>query len=255
MTLRVLVLVLFGFCTMQSQAQVEVTTVGTDFWFGFMNNFEANTATFTVFISSEEVASGVIEIPLQGWSETFITTPGVTTSINIPGSSENVTSGIIENKGIHVTSDNPVSLYCINYAPFTSDGSRILPKQFLDVDYIVSGYIGLGGFGGSGYVSEMLIVSTEDGTEVEITPSCNMQGGASAGVPFTVQLDQGETYLLKALNAGLDVTGTLVKGTDVSGDCRPFAVFGGSQCPNIPDGCAACDHIFDQTTIFEFARI
>ena len=246
MTLRIFFFLCLSLFAFRGQAQVEVTTVGTDFWFSFMNNFEAGSATLTVFISSEDISTGTIEMPLQGWSQNFATTPGVTTSIDIPIGAENFLSGVVEDKGIHVTSDNPISLYCINYAAYTSDGSRILPKQFLDIDYIVTGYRGLGGFG-SDYVSELLIVSTEDGTEVKITPACEMQGGILAGVPYTVQLDQGETYLLKAENATLDVTGTLVTGTEVSGDCRPFAVFGGSQCPNIPDGCAACDHIFDQT--------
>ncbi|MBK8583728.1 MAG: IgGFc-binding protein [Flavobacteriales bacterium] len=44
----------------------------------------------------------------------------------------------------------------------------------------------------------MLIVATEDGTEVEITPTTGTQGGQAAGVPFLVSLEAGETYQVKA---------------------------------------------------------
>ena len=42
------------------------------------------------------------------------------------------------------------------------------------------------------------------------------------------------------------MTGTTVRATAASGPCRPFAVFGGSMCANVPAGCPACDFIVEQ---------
>ncbi|MEO0404453.1 MAG: hypothetical protein AAF193_06245, partial [Bacteroidota bacterium] len=69
--------------------------------------------------------------------------------------------------------------------------------------------------------------------------------GQPADVPFTVQLDRGESYQVE-VQAGGDFTGTVVRGTEASGECRPFAVFSGVSCVNVPIGCTACDHICEQ---------
>jgi hypothetical protein len=65
-------------------------------------------------------------------------------------------------------------------------------------------------------------------------------------VPWIVQLDSGETYQVKAFDAANDFTGSTIIGTPVSGSCRPFAVFSGTVCTDIPIGCYACDHICEQ---------
>jgi len=228
------------FCLGSSSAQLEITSVGDDFWFGFMQN-ESTNVELSVFISSEQIATGVIEMPLTGWSESFVTTPGQTTTILVPLAAMNNTSGQIQDKGIHISSDLPISVYCINYQEFTADGTRIFPKQFLETEYVVSAYSGL-----SSLPSQLLVVGTEDGTEIVITPSCDMEGGFTTGVPFTIDLNQGDTYQLKASGFNADVSGTTVRSTEASGECRPFAVFGGAQCANIPNNCSACDHLFDQ---------
>ena len=96
-------------------AQVEVTTVGTDFWFGYLSNYENDADALQVFISSESPASGNIEIPGLGWAEAFVTVPGVTTVIDVPFGAEHLNSGVVDNKGVHITSDVPIAVYCINY--------------------------------------------------------------------------------------------------------------------------------------------
>lgn len=228
-------------------AQTGLTTSGTDFWFGFMNNYlPGSDAEFTVFISSEQSASGIIEIPLLGWSQAFNTVVGQTTAIEIPAIANNNVSGMVENRGVHLTSSSPINVYAMNHVNNSADATRILPKPFLDISYFVHGYQGQTNLVDT-LRSELLIVATENGTELNIIPACDLLGGFNAGVPFTVQLDQGETLLLKA-NETEDISGTLITGTEESGDCRPFAVFGGSECSFVPELCSPCDHIFDQIT-------
>ncbi len=225
--------------------QSVLTTTGTDFWLGFMNNYlPGSEQTMAVFISSDQAASGVVEMPLLGWSQSFTTTVGVTTVIGLPQTANNNESALVSNRGIHITSNVPISVYALNHKDNSSDATRILPKPFLDISYLVHGYEGQQNIIDT-LRSELLIVATEDDTELEINPSCNMLGGPLQGVPFTIQMDQGETYLLKALEVE-DISGTTINGTEASGDCRPFAVFGGSECSFVPQLCSPCDNLFDQ---------
>ena len=68
-----------------------------------------------------------------------------------------------------------------------------------------------------------MVVATQDGTIIEITPTEDTMSGELAGDTFTIYLNAGETYMVQTDVAQGDLTGSLVKGTPESGDCRPFA--------------------------------
>lgn len=232
-------------CSFFSHGQGTIPTVGKDFWMGFMSNFDGANS-LSLFVSSSVATTGVVSIPQQGWSTTFTVVPNLTTSISVPVAlAEHLSSNVIDFKGVHIITNDTVSVFGINFEDHTADASRILPKQSLGTNYMVTSYRGISG-GGQVYLSEFLIVATEDNTQVEITPSVATLGGAAAGVPYIVNLDEGESYQVKANLFTTDLTGTTIVGTAQSGECRPFAVFGGSECTLIPAGCTACDHIFDQ---------
>ena len=234
---------LFTQFSSSSTAQGTIPSIGVDFWYGYMQNSGSNNQELRLFISSQVATSGTVEIPLQGWSSNFTVAPNLTTTVIIPNNiAEAAGSDQIETKGIHVTTADSVSLFAINFATYSADASKILPKQSLGIDYIVSAYQGLG----TQSRSELLIVATEDNTQIEITPSVVTQGLHSAGVPYIIDIDAGETYQVKALSSVADLTGTRIKSTPQSGECRPFAVFAGAECTNIPTSCSTCDHLFDQ---------
>src|SRR5690606_36257365 len=94
--------------------------------------------------------------------------------------------------------------------------------------------------------SQFLIVATQDGTEIEITPSTTTTAGHPPGVSFTILLDAGQTYQVQALSGLTDLTGTVVKGSASSGPCRTFSELGESKCAVV--SCAACDHVSEQMT-------
>lgn len=92
------------------------------------------------------------------------------------------------------------------------------------------------------YPSEAVIVATADNTQIDIYPSCLLQGLAQSDtvvdvIPIT--LNRGQTYLIRALSADSlmkgadDLTGTRVVVRDdgnVNGNkCKKIAVFSGSQ--------------------------
>lgn len=221
-------------------SQGVIPTVGTDFWLTYTENFNGSLA-LQLFITSDQNTSGTVEIPLQSWSTSFIVTANQTTTITIPVAAENIGSNVTNNNGVHVTSDENISLFAINFMDFTADASKILPKISTGTEYTIVSYAGI-----DGYFSELAIVASEDDTEVEITPTTDILGGVSAGTTYTVSLDAGETYQIQSSSGSSDLTGTTINATPESGDCRPFAVFSGSMCANIPIGCTYCDMVFDQ---------
>lgn len=220
-----------------------IPTKGTEFWVGFMENFVQGgpDEELNLFITSDLNTSGTVTIPQQGWSTNFNVTANSTTSVTIPNSiAEHFDNQIIDMRGVFVETQDTVAVFAINQETYTADGTKILPIQALGIEYRIASYQGTSAEG-----SEFVIVATEDGTEVEITPAATTIGGSPAGVPFTINLDAGQSYMVQAEDDA-DLIGSLVVGTENSGPCRPFAVFSGSYCSNVPNTCAACDHLFEQ---------
>ncbi len=145
-------------------------------------------------------------------------------------------SNQVENKGIHITSQQEVTVYGLNRQPFTTDAFLALPTDILGTEYINLGYKNVDVLN----ATQLAIVGTVNGTSVEITPSVTTDGH-TAGVPFTITLNQGQTYYL--VNTGSspnDLSGTLITSS------QPVGVFGGHGCANIPAGNVACDYIVEQ---------
>ncbi len=238
-----LLVLLFTQFSSKSNAQGTIPSIGVDFWYGYMHNSASSNEELRLFITSQVATSGTIDIPLQGWNTTFTVAPNITTTIIIPNLvGETTGSDIIETKGIHVTTADSVSLFAINFATFSADASKILPKQSLGTDYLVTAYQGLA----AQSRSEFLIVATEDNTQIAITPSVATEGSQPAGIPFIIDIDAGESYQIRSASIGGDLTGTQIVSTPQSGECRPFAVFAGAQCTNVPSNCSTCDHLYDQ---------
>jgi gliding motility-associated-like protein len=227
-----------------AQGGVLLPTRGKRFWTGFMQNgFGAQ--QLRVHIVGTTATSGTVSMPLTGWSTNFTVAANGVAVISVPTGAENWGSENVYNKGVLVESADSVNVFISSFQNFTHDLAQVLPENSLGNSYRVDGYHGLPNFNNL-HKSELLIVSTVDGTEVSITPSVPTLGGRPAGVPFTVELNAGQTYQVQAAQDVLDLTGTLVEATANSGSCRPFVVMGGSMCATAPGACSACDVIFEQ---------
>ncbi len=222
---RLCFLLLFGLLGFQqaafSQAQ---DSKGTDFWLMFNKNY--STPTLTLFITSDVNTSGTVTIPGMAFSASFTVTANTVTSVAIPEAASEHTSGVVDGKGIHVTSGEEVTVYGLNYAPFTTDAYLGLPTDVLGTSYIIMSYSGQ-------TASEFGITGTVNGTTVTITQNIT-GGGHTAGVPYNVTLDQGQTL---EVGGNTDYTGTLVTSD------KPIGVMGANGCANIPPGYSYCDHI------------
>jgi gliding motility-associated-like protein len=241
---RPLALSLFAFA-MTAQAQQLIPTRGKEFWFGFMQNYTAGAEQHLyVYVSSDQSTTGTMSSPLVGWSIPFNVTADNVTQLEVPITNMHMSSDVVDSLSVLIETADTVAVYALNFQSFTADASVIYPTRSLGTDYRVQAYQGLQGF--EGLNSEFLIVATEDSTEIVITPACNTLGGNAAGVPFTIVLDKGRTFQVQAASGELDLTGSTIVATPESGGCRPFAVFSGSACTNVPSGCFACDHVFEQ---------
>ncbi|MGV9013145.1 MAG: T9SS type B sorting domain-containing protein [Flavobacteriales bacterium] len=226
-----------------ARSQGVIPTVGTEFWVGFMENYyDLSTAQLNLYISSYTNTTGTVTMPLLGYSQSFTVLANTVTTVLLPITGMNTGSETVSDRSFLVQTEDTVAVYALNLESLSADAAAIFPTRTLGTEYRVQCYNGLL----LSLPSEFLIVATKDGTQVEINPVVATVGGHAAGVPFVVDLDSAQTYQVKAGTATGDLSGSTIRGTGISGKCRPFAVFSGAQCTNIPTGCFACDHVFEQ---------
>ena len=228
------------------QASCSNTTEGQDFWMMFLDNFDnAVDISFTITASNTVKDDGTwifiqvtITNPNMKWSKTVNVPVGGSTTVEVPkkyavGSS---TANKVGDYAFHITSTADVSVYASSFVEATFDIATIYPTSTLDTEYVVQTYEGL-----SGYGTEVGVVATTYGTEVKMILPCAVTGGYKKGDTLTVELDKGETYQLKPSGDGN------LSGMRILSNGQPIAVFQGTGCTNVPAGCAACDHLYEQT--------
>ena len=132
--------------TLSIKLLAQYTSIGTDFWVSWMPNIYPDPEC-QIFISSETGANGVVSIPGAGWTQNFSIPANGSTMINIPISSDCIisTPNAPINRGTHIISDNPISVYASNTAFATSDATLILPTNSLGDQYFIVSYKGLTG--------------------------------------------------------------------------------------------------------------
>ena len=252
----------------KATALAQITTEGTEFWFGFMQNADPTAASSVeIFLTSKTTAQVEIFLYRDSRSINVTVQPGVTHKEVINFATNNpfaaIGSGRAEQKAIRVTSDADISVYAFSNRRQSGDAAVILPVNSLGKDYIVSAYYeeppATDAWAQFGFTSpsQMLIVATVDNTQIEITPKVTTMDGQQAGVTYTITLNTGDIYQLRAMD---DLTGTTVVASAASDDCQNFAVFGGNywtrvtggkDCAAIWDGNnvtggAAGDHLYEQ---------
>ncbi len=244
--------------TVTSQKHDPAFSMGRDFWFAFPSNdwgtneggkymriYITSTKNTTAYVTSEGQTTAV---PVGAYK---------VGSFRVPEFWEMESSGIVENKGIHVYDTNAdLSVYFISDDAYTSDGSYVIPTIGWGTDYVVAAYGSLIEGSGQQYdePSECVIVANEDHTVVELTPSCdcrkcpsgNDMGDANstivvfpAGHKFSDTLNRGQSLQLMPVKAtglnGFDLTGTIIHSNN------PIGMIGGSMQPDIPNGVPYAD--------------
>ncbi len=231
-----------------------VPSTGRDFWLTFMHNNDVNNDYLKLRVYA--VAQSATTITIEKADGSVLTSNSVSAgsvfSYTIPDTErDNVymtTSGQVESKGLHVTSDAAdIALYFANDfnngSKISFDATPVLSTPSLGKEYVVQTYYA------DKTAEEMAIVGTEDGTTVTIVlghAAINDLGTTfSSGQTINISLNAGQTYQLKGNvdGEGLSyLSGTTVLST------KPVAVFNGGINTTVTyDDGADGDHIVEQS--------
>jgi hypothetical protein len=212
--------------------QCVTSNKGTDYWLMFPTPYTVDGAE--LFISGKSNANVTVSIPGLGWSQNLSIVPGQVTTVSLPAGVYASSNDGVESKGIHLTADAPLAVYGFHAVDFESDGFLGLPTDALGTDYFVVSYPNSYQNG-----TEFGVVAPYDNTTLTITPS-QTAGARPAGIPYTVTLNQGQTYQLLDSAGGADLT-----GTEVQSD-KPIAVMGASSCGNVPEYVSYCNYLIEE---------
>ena len=248
---RVLLLFLLGCLALPMEAQ-NTSTQGTDFWVSFIGNgFKTRYPAFDppytwlriqLIVSAKRSCNCTINNPNTGYQQTFHVDANSTYLFDdIPWDEaymELEEYGRPLTKGLHVTADDTISVYCANIAEVSFDASYILPTPALGDDYIIQTYDQSTNESATNYrayyTSAFLIVATEDGpTSIDITPKVNTLDGHLAGETYSITLQKGQAYQVRSHNnsyGSRDLSGTRV----TAADCKKIAVFNGNNLTMVP---------------------
>jgi len=213
------------------------STEGTEFWFGFLQNRSTGAEHYVQITVTSQLGANIKLT--YGPDETsigdFLLAPNVPQTIPInysalePSLSEN-----IENKGIHLVSDNPVNVYALNYRTQSSDVAVIYPVKSIGSEYYAMCYSPKST--NSETKSEFLIAATASNTTVKIVPSVDCETN-KANSTITVTLNKGQVYQVRSMN---DLTGSYISAN------QPIAFFSGTMSSYIPNTAASADHLYEQ---------
>src|ERR1035438_3323230 len=168
-------------------------SLGTNFWVAFIYLDQENLSYLSLYISSPVAITGTVTIPAtgsySGSTNTFTIASGAVTNIIIDYSlmiSDSDTN--IENKGIHITTSQPVSVYAFEYQVNESASFTCYPTPLLGTNYCIMARPA--SFGNS----EFAIVASANYTTVTITPSPTADLANGLTNSYNVMLQQGQTY-------------------------------------------------------------
>lgn len=217
------------------------STVGTDFWTTFGRGNRVSDR-LELYLSSTLDSNVTITFP-SGSTQAVALEAGVTKAVNVTTALVNnrntIDEGITSN-GVRIQSDNPISVYGIDWVNASTDAWTAIPTQSLGYSYMAN--IPPSGVSVQGAPSNLQIIATEPGaTTLTITPSVGLLGNRAAGVPFNVTINQGQVYKTTVASATADISGTRVTSD------RKIAVINSSFFSSTPEGTTgAYDQTFEQ---------
>jgi hypothetical protein len=215
-----------------------IETRGKEFFVSFQQNYSVSNPTdLILYITGDTTTSGSISIAGLAYVKDFSVTAHSVTQVNIPSGAMVCSNDLIEDLGIHITSEKPVAVSGINHQDSTTDSFLAYPVGTCGTEYYCMSYeSNLPGELGSDFT----IVGIFNNTTVNITPTVS-SGTHSAGTTYSITLNSGQTYRL------YDQVGDVkdVTGSHINAD-RAIAVFSGNRICDIPTNYPYGDLITEQ---------
>jgi gliding motility-associated-like protein len=216
-----------------AHAQSGNSNVGTEFWTAYMDHIDGvtgtNASSMILYIASDINTSGTVTIADASFSPiAFTVKPNIITQVTIPAAAFTGNVTATTNKGIHITSVNPIAVYAHIFASSRSGATLLIPVNTLSTDYTSINYKQISNTNPvtDPSYSAIMVIATEDNTVVSITPSADLiSNGPKAGIPYTLTLNKGQVY--QGLSS-TDLTGTKISSASSAG-CKKIAFFSGSS--------------------------
>ena len=253
----------FAFNQLMVNAQ-DFSNKGTDFWVVYSGHIDALASRMALYITATVNTTGTVSV--NGITTKFTVIANQVsivqlTSATTPSNSDaylannnvNQLEVIGINKGIHIVSQNPVVVYSHILNSARSGSTLVLPTKVLGREYVVASYKSTGNIvpiTGNGAEqqknTQFEIIATEDGTNVEITPTnADYNKHHLANETFDTLLNKGDVYQFQSFE---DLTGTKIRSVATSNlSCKKIAVFSGSTWTAL--GCSSSgsgDNLYQQ---------
>lgn len=210
------------------------STEGTDFWLTFDSNLGA-AQDLRIYLASSSNASVSISWP-DGSNTSHAVSAGSVETVVADSYADSYVNRVAQGtaaNSIHITSDVSIAVYGAHIASSTSDAFVAIPTSSLGTEYMLLSHPATIG----SYPGRFSLIATESGTTtISITPSVGLAGGQTAGVSYSVSLQQGQVYTSRSVST----IGADISGTTISAD-KKLVVTSGVDCVNVLRG--ACDHI------------
>lgn len=208
-------------------------TDGREYWFGLpyckisVQNPEPIRGEFpiAVWISSKVKTTAKISELETGWSKTVSIEPHKVTQVPMPDALMNRESEVVKNYGIHVESEDPITVAVYLSYRWSGEAFRVIPVEWLGKRY----------FSLNLYQDEtdeikppqILIIATQDNTSVTYFPKTSTEK-VEKGASKRVTLNKGQTYLILGKpKPGLSQDwSTDLTGTEIIAN-KPIAVISG----------------------------
>ena len=212
---------------------------GKEFWFGFMHHRDEGFNNKVAMITSKYDTEGNISVDSRNYSQDFTVKANEVSIINLPGFTENQISETIQDIGIKLTSNDPVSVYIHQYYGYRSEATAVLPKESIGNEYYILTYQGVNN-NNQNYPSQFQIIGTEDETIILIRPSALTQNQVEPGEVINITLNKGEAYQVQGASWREDLTGSYITSD------KPIAVFAGARWTEVPNNCGLRDNLLEQ---------
>jgi len=237
---------------------------GTDFWVVYSGHIDALNSRMALYITSNVNTSGTVSVNGKSTDFTVIANQVTVVQLSKTTTLTNADAYLTDNnvsqleviginKGIHIKSQNPVVVYSHILNSARSGSTLVLPTKVLGREYVVSTYKSTGNIvpiTGNGAEqqknTQFEIIATEDGTNVEITPTnSDYNNRHIANVTFDTILNKGDVYQYQSFE---DLTGTKIRSVATSTlTCKKIAVYAGSTWAAMGcTGAGSGDNLYQQ---------
>ena len=167
---------------------------GKDFWVGYGYHAvmpSGNSQQMVLYFAADQTTNVTVSIPGLGYVQNYtVAANTVLTSNPLPktgGQDARLltasTTGVGDNKGIHITSDKPIVAYAHIYNTSVSGATILFPTNTLGKEYYSVNFTNTSNTANIANCWFYVIATDPGTTTVEITPSAATTSGYRVGVP------------------------------------------------------------------------